>query len=412
MIWLYRIFARFIYLLLYPVGRWRAAGGDDLWRGRLALECDVKPVDIWMHAASVGEVKVLANLVTYLKETLPEIRIHITTMTRTGMATAQTIMADKASVSAFPIDSTPAVTRKLALLQPQMIIVAETEIWPNLIRLATRQDIMLVLVNGRMTERSLSRYLRFKSSLGRLLAGYDRFFFKSEGDRDRFSRFGLDPARIEVTGDMKFDAPFIERSETRVNETRGQLGIGGDDFLIVAGSTRPGEESLLLGIFTQLKINYPGLRLTLAPRHLERLNEVKKILAESGLNFTTLGETVSDSDVILVDRMGVLNSLYEAADLAFVGGTLVDIGGHNLLEPVWALTPVVYGPSLNNVIEAAEYIECHNYGVRVDSVDELKTIIEDVIAGRRDFSVRDRSDLEQSVVATVGRYILEQFAHA
>ena len=412
MIWLYRIFARFIYLFLYPVGRWRAAGGDELWQGRLALERDVKPVDIWMHAASVGEVKVLANLVTYLKEARPEIRIHITTMTRTGLTTAQTIMADKASVSAFPIDSTPAVTWKLDQLQPQMIVVAETEIWPNLIRLATRRDIMLVLVNGRMTERSLSRYLRFKSSLGRLLTGYDRFFFKSEGDRDRFLKLGLDPTKAEVTGDMKFDAPLIDRSEIRVNETRRQLGIGGDDFLIVAGSTRPGEESLLLGIFTQLKTNYPGLRLTLAPRHLERLNEVKKILAESGLNFTTLSETVPDFDVILVDRMGVLDSLYEAGNLAFVGGTLVDIGGHNLLEPVWALTPVVYGPSLNNVTEAAEYIERNNYGVRVDSVDELKTIIEDVIVGRRVFSVRDRSDLEQSVVATVGRYILEQFAHA
>jgi len=411
-IWLYRIFARFVYLLLYPVGRWRAAGGDELWRGRLVLESDLEPVDVWMHAASVGEVKVLANLVTHLKEARPELRIHITTVTRTGLAAARTVMGDKATVSAFPVDTTPAVTRKLTLLQPRMIVVAETEIWPNLIRLATRRDILLVLVNGRMTERSLSKYLRFRSSLAQLLTGYDRFFFKSEADRDRFSQFGLDPTRAEVAGDMKFDAPLIERSETRVNETRRQLGVGGDDFLLVAGSTRPSEEALLLGIFDQLKPTCPGLRLALAPRHLERLNEVKKLLAESGLKYATLREAVSDSDVILVDRMGVLNSLYEAANLAFVGGTLVDIGGHNLLEPVWALTPVVYGPSLNNVVEAAEYIERHNYGVRVDSADELKAIIEDVIANRRSFAVRDRSDLEQSAVATIGRYILERFAHA
>ncbi len=412
MIWLWRIFARLVYLILYPIGRGRVAQGDELWCGRLALDGDLEPVDIWMHAASVGEARVLANLVTHLHRASPEIRIHVTTMTRTGLATAQKIVGEYATVSAFPIDSTPSMTRKLAALQPRMVVVAETEIWPNLIRLATERDIRLVLVNGRMTERSLGKYLWIRSSLGKLLAGYDRFFFKSEADRDRFSQLGLEPSRVEVAGDMKFDAPLVERSESRIEDTRRRLGVGRDDFLLVAGSTRPGEEALLIDILEQLKPNYPDLRLVMAPRHVERLDEVKSLLTRSKLFFATYGEAASDSDVILVDRMGVLEPLYEAANLAFVGGTLVDIGGHNLLEPVWALTPVVYGPSLSNVAEAADYIERHNYGVRVETAEELRKLIEDVIAGRRTFARRDQSDLEQSAVVTVGRYILERIAHA
>jgi 3-deoxy-D-manno-octulosonic-acid transferase len=411
-IWLYRILARFVYLLLYPYGRRRAASGDELWRGRLALERDLEPVDIWMHAASVGEVKVLANLVNYLNDIQPELKLHVSAMTRTGLATAHAAVGDKATVSAFPVDATPAVVRKLDSLQPRMIVVAETEIWPNLICLATARNIPLVLVNGRMTERSLKKYLRFKASLGRLLAGYDRFFFKSEADRGRFSQLGLDPNRVEVVGDMKFDAPLIEKSVDKFDETRRQFGVGRDDFLFVAGSTRPGEEALLLDICEQMKPHYPGLRLVLAPRHLERLNEVKKVLAQCTLRSATLGEVASDADVILVDRMGLLNSLYEIADLAFVGGTLVDVGGHNLLEPVWVQTPVVYGPSLDNVAEAAEYIERCNYGARVNSAAELGTLVEDVIAGRRTFDVRDRDDLKQSAVATIGSYLLERIAHA
>lgn len=412
MIWLWRIFARLVYLLLYPIGRWRAAQGDELWRGRLALDRDLAPVDIWMHAASVGEARVLANLVTHLHRVSPGIKIHVTTMTRTGLATAKTIMGDYASVSAFPIDTTPAMMRKLVALQPRMIVVAETEIWPNLIRLASERDIRLVLVNGRMTERSLGKYLWFRSPLEKLLAGYDRFFFKSEADRDRFSQLGLEPSRVEVAGDMKFDAPLVERSESRIEETRRRLGVGRDDILLVAGSTRPGEETLLIGILEQLKPNYPDLRFVLAPRHLERLGDVKGLLTRSKLTFALFGEAASDSDIILVDRMGELEALYEAANLAFVGGTLVDIGGHNLLEPVWALTPVVYGPSLSNVAEAAEYIERHNYGVRVETAEELKKLVEDVIAGRRTFARRDQSDQEESAVVTVGRYILERIAHA
>lgn len=412
MMFVYRLVTRIAYLLLYPYARWRAGQGNALWQGRLGRGLLKQPVNVWMHAASVGEVKVIGNLVTFIKQARPETTLHLTTMTSTGLDTARSVLDGRASVSAFPLDATPAMVRTLDSLCPQVIVIAETEIWPNLIRLAAGRDIPLVLVNGRMTERSMNRYRPFTISLSRLLACYDRFFFKSETDRGRFALFGVSPDQGEVAGDMKFDAPLTPRSDERVSELRDQLGIGPADFLLLAGSTRPGEESKLLRVFGEVRAKYPAFRMALAPRHLERLDEVKKLLAEVGIPYSTYSGSEPCPGVALVDRMGVLSDLYEAADMAFVGGTLVDIGGHNILEPVWVRTPVVYGPYLGNVVEAAEYIEQHNYGMRVGSVEELITIVEDVIDGQRTFAVREESGPGQTASATVGNYILKRITHA
>jgi len=158
MMFIYRLVTRIAYLLLYPYARWRAGQGNTLWQGRLGRGLLRQPVDVWMHAASVGEVKVIGNLATFIKQARPETTIHLTTVTSTGLDTARSVLDGRVSVSAFPLDATPAMVRTLDSLRPQVIVIAETEIWPNLIRLATDRDIPLVLVNGRMTERSMNRY--------------------------------------------------------------------------------------------------------------------------------------------------------------------------------------------------------------------------------------------------------------
>lgn len=416
MILLYRILTALIYLLLYPYGRFRASRGSRLWQGRLGLVMGEGPVDLWMHAASVGEVKVIGFLVDYLKKQSNGLKIRVSTMTRQGYKIASENLSDKASISYFPLDAGSVMKQFLSKIRPRMIVVAETEIWPNLVRQAAAHGIPIVLVNGRMSPGSFGKYRMIAGSMRNTLAKYDRFFFKTVEDAERYRYFGVGDDRSEVAGDMKFDAPLLPRSVERIAEIRSQWGVEGDKFLLVAGSTRSGEEATLIGVYQRLIGRSPLLRLVLAPRHVERAAEVKSLLDSEGVRWYTYGETPGADDkrgaaVVLVDRMGVLNDLYLAADLAFVGGTLVDIGGHNLLEPVWAGTPVLYGPSLANVAEAAQYIEAHRYGAQVASSDKLAEAVESVIEGRTKFEVKTESDLSRTATVKAGKYILERLKH-
>jgi len=422
MMFFYKIIGFLVYCGVYPYGRLKAAAGDPLWRGRLAILKDINPKNIWLHAASVGEVKIIGFLVEYLLEKKPDLRIFLTVMTRTGYKTAVSIMGDKVTVAFFPIDTPPLIKRTLNRLQPDMIVIAETEIWPNLINEASQRKIPLVLINGRMSEKAFKRYKLFRASLGRLLGEYERFFFKTVKDRQRYLYFGIDESRAFTAGDMKFDAPLPDRSETKIMRIRERIGLNRDDFMLVAGSTRPGEEALLADIYLRLNPKYKNLAFVLAPRHLERMEEIKALLEKADVSYniydgkklTGSGASPDNNSVsfILVDRMGLLNEFYIAADLAFVGGTMVPIGGHNLLEPVWAGTPVIYGSSLDNVREAAEYIEAGRYGDRVASVEELERVIEEVYLGRLSFAVKTEAEVQNSATTKIGRYILERTGHA
>ena len=412
MIFLYRALTRLIYIIIYPWARYQAARGKFMWRGRLGLDLPDEPVDLWMHAASVGEVRVLGNLVAFFIKARPDIRIHVTAVTRTGVETARSLLPRRVSISCFPLDVTSVMGRVLEQLRPRIMVVAETEIWPNLIRGLSKRDIPILLVNGRMTESSQKKYRLIAGTLKRLLSVYERFFFKSEADRDRFLSFGLSSEKSAVAGDMKFDAPQTLKSREWVEAIRTEIGVGGEHFLWVAGSTRPGEEALLLDTFAAVRDQHRHLRLVLAPRHLERLDEVRRLLEARNTPYCLYGDGLRCEAVAVVDRMGLLNDLYLAADLAFVGGTLVNIGGHNILEPVWARTPVIFGPSVENVAEAAEYIVSGNFGVMVQNVGELTEIVSDVIAGRTKFAVKGDDDPAHSATAIVGKYILKRLTDA
>jgi len=322
------------------------------------------------------------------------------------------VIGKKASLSLFPLDAVWPIRRALDRLKPRVLVVAETEIWPVLVTEACRREIKIVLVNGRMSVRAFGRYKLIARSLRHLLECYDRFFFKSDEDRDRYVRFGVSPVKSQVAGDMKFDAPLLPRSDGRVKELRARLGVPDKAFLFLAGSTRPGEEELLLRVFKELSVRHPQLRLVLAPRHPERVPEVESLLGAAGMTVRRYSDGLAHGDtdrvtVSVVDLMGVLGDLYLAADLAFVGGTLVEIGGHNILEPVWARTPVVFGPHINNVREAASYIGQNNFGVMVDSADAISTLIEAMLSGSRTFAARDEAQWRRSATALAGSYILE-----
>jgi 3-deoxy-D-manno-octulosonic-acid transferase len=416
MTFLYRMVTFLIYLVLYPYGRLRAAAGREMWHGRLALIPRHGPKDVWIHAASVGEVKVIGILIDHMLRLEPSLAIHVTVMTAAGFKTAVSQFGQNLTVSFFPLDVTSLVRRTLDMIQPKMIVVAETEIWPNLIIEAGRQGLPIVLINGRMTEKSFGKYKFFRASLAKLFEGYDRFFFKTDQDFERYQYFGVSRERSVVLGDMKFDAPLVEKSAPKVSDIRRRAGVADGEFFLVAGSTRHGEDEILIGLYRSLKPEFSDLRLLLAPRHLERVKEVCQLIVREGFECAIYNgaglEGVSGAGaVVVVDRMGLLSDLYLAADLAFVGGTLVDIGGHNLLEPVCARTPVVFGKSLDNVAEAADYIVDHKFGAKASSTQELRELIADVIAGRRRFATRNESDKRSTPVAQVSSYVLDRLDH-
>ncbi|PWB70251.1 hypothetical protein C3F09_09350 [candidate division GN15 bacterium] len=414
MMLLYRIFGYIIYCLVYPWGRLRAAFGDEKWRGRLALRGCCGAADIWLHAASVGEVRVISYLVDYLRTERPSLRMHVTVMTRAGYATAKSLFGEHVSVSFLPLDVHFLQIRAAGYIQPKAMVIAETELWPHLIRAISDRSVPIILVNARMTERALRRYLWFRRTFTYLLSRYDRIFAKSEEDRSRFLRLGATPDLCRNAGDMKFDAPLLERSDEKTQEIRESLGVKRDEFLLVAGSTREGEEALLFRMYQSLRSDNTRFRLVIAPRHLDRLGEIEMAAQSLGLRVRrdSVNAERSAEDIVLVDRMGLLNDLYMAADLAFVGGTLVEIGGHNVLEPVWAGTPVLFGPSVSNVREAAEYIAASRFGAQVADAAELEDAIRKYVRREITFRVKTGDDLTHSPTAHVGDHILRKLDRA
>lgn len=407
MIYLYRALVSLLYRMAWPFVRFKANHGSALWKGRLLDSLPDKPVDLWVHAASVGETRMAAILIAHLRRHRPRIQIHTTVMTEAGFETAEELLAGQSTVSFFPLDVAPLMRRLVETIRPRAIVIAETEIWPNMVRTAVEHDIPLILINGRMSERAFGRYRRIRGTMQALLARYTRLFLRSEDDRKRFAYFGVTPEQMTVVGDMKFDAPLTPRSEGRRREIRFRAGLPETAPLLVAGSTRPGEEAMLLSGWSGWAATHPDLQLVIAPRHLERLDEIALLLEQAGIAYRHYGSEKSEaSRVILVDRMGLLTDLYLAADLAFVGGTLTPIGGHNLLEPVWAGTPVVFGPHTANVAEAASYIEEHNYGARVADGEEMTQLIQEFFDGQRTFDRKSESDLDRSATADAGRYLL------
>jgi len=415
MMLVYKFITFLIYCLVYPLGRIKIARGSRFWLGRLGLIDPIGPRSIWMHAASVGEVKVLSYLFDYIKKQEPALTMHVTVMTRAGFKTATDLIGDKdtrITLSYFPLDVRRVISRTLDSIKPALLTIAETEIWPNLINEASKRNIPVVLVNGRMSEKAFQRYQFLRPMFAKLFAQYDRFFFKTEGDLERYQHFGVSQGKSVVTGDMKFDAPLLPRSEGRRREMRARAGAADDSFLLVAGSTRPGEEAILVNVFRTVNAKHKNLRMIIAPRHMERIGEVKALLEKKGLSFDVYGQPPQTAGIILVDRLGILNDLYLAADLAFVGGTLVDIGGHNVLEPVWAGTPVIFGQYLSNVAEAADYILANNYGEKVTSESDLVQLLYQVIIGDLSFAVKTESDWHNSPTAVAGKYILKRLKSA
>jgi len=342
---------------------WRGLRDRSYWRNfreRFGFGTRVPPHGVWLHAVSVGEVQACAPLVSALARHHPGVPLTVTTFTPTGAARARALFGNLAHVRYVPYDLPGAVRRFFRRVQPRLAVIFETELWPNLYRECGRRRIPLVLASARISARSAGRYRRLGSLFRETLARTALVAAQGEGDADRFRALGADPASTHVTGNIKFDFELPPDLAARGARLRAQYADGRP--LWVAGSTHGGiEEQAVLEAQQRVRAGQPGTLLVLAPRHPPRFDEVAQTLEVSGASFvrrSAATATVIDADcaVLLLDSLGELLEFYAAADVAFVGGSLVPVGGHNLLEPAALGVPIITGPHNENSAEIARLL--------------------------------------------------------
>jgi 3-deoxy-D-manno-octulosonic-acid transferase len=337
-------------------GKYRAGLGERLGEVPDRLLSQVAASTIWIHAVSVGEVLAISRVIDELKTQLPGWRIVVSTTTDTGQKLAsERFGAD--NVFYFPVDLPFAIRAYLRALSPKLLVLAESEFWPNLLRWARLSGAAVAVVNARVSDRSFPGYLRFRKLLRRMLQNVQLFLAQSEEDARRLIRMGAPAGRVHVSGNLKFEVkPPLTPVIAAPFAAMKRAGIGP---LLLAGSTLDGEEAMLLEMFRQVVAHYPNAVLLLAPRHPQRFDAVASLLESSGLRYQRRSQWEEGGPitrgVFLLDSIGELASLYEFADLAFVGGSLVPRGGHNVLEAAQFGTPILVGPYTENFRDIVEF---------------------------------------------------------
>jgi 3-deoxy-D-manno-octulosonic-acid transferase len=388
---------------------------------------------IWVHGVSVGEVAAAEPLVRALERRFPGHEVVITTSTATGQAVARRKFEGK-RVAYFPVDFSWAVKRVFRALRPTLVVLVELELWPNFLIEGRRRGVPVVVVNGRISERSFRRYklARWFWLARRFLPlqAVARYCVQTDQYARRFTRLGVDPQKIVVTGSLKYDGVLTGAASVQAAaEARTSLGLEAGSVVWIGGSTHAPEERLLVDVFARLRISHPKLTLVLAPRHNERAAEVKRVVEGAGLRpvlrsaqrsgafgtsgpvapgtgaFRTSGPVApgTGTDVVIIDTLGELSRLYAAADLVFVGGSLIPHGGQNILEPASLGKPVLFGPHVQNFQESVERLLAARGAVQVADAGELEARLRELLAdpaGARALGARALAAIEAAKGAT------------
>jgi 3-deoxy-D-manno-octulosonic-acid transferase len=378
-------------------GKYHAGLRERMGRipARLQIESNSQRT-IWLHAVSVGEVLAVSRLIDSMRRGFPQHRILVSTTTDTGQAVARKRFGEE-NVFYFPMDFAFAIRPFLCALRPELIVIAETEFWPNFLRLAHSRGAKIAVVNGRISDRSLSSYRRFRFVLKKMLAQVDLFLAQTERDAQRLRTIGARSERVQVTGNLKFDVPMLSPPAI-VATLRASLAAENAGPVLVCGSTVEGEEPLLLRAFQGVLTVSPCAVMILAPRHPERFGEVANVIAPTGLPFSRRSQWHGDplaGGVLLLDSVGELAALYALADIAFVGGSLVRRGGHNIIEPAQHGVAIVVGPHTENFRDVVAQFQSRD-AVRVVAPDELASAFLHMLAHDA-----DRRALGQRALETV-----------
>lgn len=331
---------------------------------------------IWVHCSSVGEINLSETLIKKLLDNRKE-RILLTMFTNTGIGVARDkfVKNERVDIFYFPLDDRKNILDILKRIKLNLLILVETEIWPNLITEIGRKS-KVIIVNGRISDRSFRRYQKLSSYLKKIFLYVDRFYMQSDEDSRRIIEIGAEKSRVETLGNLKFDISFQKYSDEERKELQSLFNVDSRK-VFTAGSSRSGEYEILLDTFKNLK----NTLLVLVPRHIERTPKIEEIIKEYGFSYKKYSELESKkekTDIIIVDKIGILRKIYSITDIAFVGGTLVNIGGHSLLEPLFYGKTPIFGPYLQNVKEISREILELGLGYKVTNVNEFLEAIKEI----------------------------------
>ena len=393
--WLTRCAVPFAYLLVL----WRGFGDRSYWQGlgeRFGLGARAGAPSIWLHAVSLGEMTAAAPLLRALRARHPRMPLIVTTATPAGRARAQSLLGSEGDIRFLPYDTPGSVRRFLSRTRPRAGIIMETELWPNLLRECQGRGIPVLLASARLSAKSVSSYRRFAGLFRNVFTPNLTVAAQTDGDAERFRAIGASGAQLSVVGNVKFDLELdagvaaAGRALREVwNASRPERGATRPVW--VAGSTHAGEEEQVLDAHAQLQKAQPNSLLLLVPRHKDRFDAVADLLTRRGIAFArrsamgagTMGSGTApingNVSVVLGDTVGELTVLYASADVAFVGGSLVPIGGHNLLEPAASALPVLTGPSQSNAREIAQLLLARGAALQVNDAGELAVVLERLI---------------------------------
>ncbi len=389
------------FFLLYSLftGRYREGLGQRFGFFGVEERKRGPTMTIWLHGASVGEVLLAGKLIKELTKTLPEADFVLSTMTEQGMEVARKQEGDKVRCIYAPLDLTGIVGRAIQNIRPALYICLETELWPAFLLEAKRSGARLVLLNGRLSEKSFQRYHMVKGFMAKILACFSMISVVQLTDAKRYMSLGAEPEKVRVLGNAKYDQDLESLALDSQEQYRSWLNLREKQPLFVAGSTHTGEEEMLLAVFQDLK-KATGMRdliWVVAPRHLQRLGEVEGMLKKKQVPYERLSdvkESERRTDTILVDSVGDLAGLYSIASYVFCGGSLVERGGHNIMEAaIWG-KPVFYGPSMKDFSDAVELLESVGCGFPVSGPEALTESILYFMDHPEDYNTASRRALE------------------
>ena len=362
---------------LITVPKYRGGISQKLGRVRKGvLRVLNKTRPIWVHAVSVGEVMAAHPLIRDLRKKYPNRKFILSTVTVTGNYTAKQRVPEADAVFYFPFDYPWIVRRVIRVINPAIVLIAETEIWPNFFRELKRQGIPSALINGRISQKSYGNYLKFRGFFTKVFENVTLFCMQSDEDAARIQDIGAVADKVRVTGNLKFDQKIPTTQQQPVAIAPGRK-------VITAGSTHRGEETILLEIYSRLRKKHPDLVLIIAPRHPERFDEVCGLITNAGYECQRRTRITGPvRDVVLLDTIGELRDFYGLCNIAFVGGSFVKVGGHNLLEPAAMRKPVIFSSYMFNFKEISEALIQAGGGVMVKDKDELYARLDNLLTDK------------------------------